>query len=138
MGERILAFDPGSKYTGWALLTDKPEPYVGVLRGWQNLEDLFDKALPSIVVCEDYRLFPNKAVAQFGSQFIAIRMIGVIEFLCWKRGITFVEQAASRIRRDPLVKDLKFHKSKHANDAAKHALSYKLKVKGGYRWKKEA
>lgn len=134
MCTRILGFDPGESYTGWCLLVDG-EPYsAGVLPDWKKLAYLLQHAKPNAVVCENYRLYPHKARAQFGSEMKAIRMIGVIEYLCWQLDIEFVLQNASRIRNDPLVKDLKFHKSRHANDAMRHAKAYWLKVTGGYEW----
>lgn len=129
---RILGFDPGETHTGWCLLIDGVPTKWGELGSWRQLELLICKANPHVVVAEDYRLYPSKAIAQSGSQLYAARTLGVIEYICMEHGIRFTEQMAARIRKDPLVKNVRVSGNKHENDAYKHALAYYYKQTGAY------
>ncbi len=129
---RILGFDPGASHTGWCLLVDGSPVRWGELSTWKRLGELIHAAVPDIVVAEDYRLYPSKARAQSGSQLYAVRTLGVIEYICQLHDLPFTVQMASRIRKDPLVRNVKVSSNKHENDAYKHALAYWHKLKGSY------
>lgn len=124
---RILGFDPGDKHTGWALLIDGKPFKAGVLNNWRYLPKLIKRAAPHHVVAEAFMLYQRKAKAQSGSTMQTSQVIGIIRFICAEQKIPFVTQPAVRIRYDPLVKDIRFHKSKHANDALKHAMAFYLR-----------
>lgn len=129
---RILGFDPGEKHTGWCLVSNGKPVQAGELGSWRLLRHLIEQARPQIVVAEDYRLYPSKAKAQSGSRLYPARTLGVIDYICMELDITFVLQMASRIRKDPLVKDLKVSSNRHENDAYRHAMAYWYRLKGTY------
>lgn len=121
---KILGFDPGEKYTGWALIRGGRLVGAGELERWDGIDQLIQAAFPAVVVAEDFRLYPARARAQGGNQLWTARVLGVVQFICERYEIQFELQPASRIRNDPMVKDLKTEKSKHADDAYKHAMAY--------------
>lgn len=121
---RVLGFDPGDKYTGWGLLIDGEPQFAGVLTDWSKLRELVRRCNPHYVVVERFLLYPRKARAQGGSTMVTSRVIGMIQLICKEFEIPMHEQQASRIRHDPLVKGVTFHRSPHANDALKHALAF--------------
>lgn len=121
---RVLGFDPGEDYTGWAFVTEGKVQKLGELPGWKGVDRLIEQSRPNVIVAESFVLYPGKAKSLSGNKLRVNRVLGVMEFLAEKQGITFIEQPASRIRHDPLVKFIKHHKSRHANDAAKHAMAY--------------
>ena len=125
---RILGFDPGDKHIGWGLLINGEPFRAGVLHDWTALPKLIKRCGPEWVVVEAFRLYRQKALAQSGSDMQTSQVIGMLRLICVEQGVKMVTQPAARIRHDPLVKGIKFHKSKHANDAVKHALAFHFRV----------
>ena len=119
----ILGIDPGELNTAWALIVDGKITRAAMVRGWEGIDELFEELAPDVVVAESYRLYPHKARAQFGDKMMTARVLGVIEFLCQYYEIDYCEQQASRIRQDPLLRDIKLN-NKHMSDAAKHAMAF--------------
>lgn len=87
------------------------------------------------MVYEKFKLFPQEAAAQIGSQFIASQVIGVIRFLCELQGIEIVGQepmgstntffSDKRIIEYGWVEGrFKRHEMRHALDAIRHGLHY--------------
>ena len=92
----ILALDPGAKNCGWAYLkrdgiscfTHEP---------WQAVEwfdDLIEQhgMRPEVVVMEQWVSYPHANAGNAWQQLTEVRVLGCIEFICRKNGISFVFQ----------------------------------------------
>lgn len=143
----LLAVDPGST-TGWirALVTSVPEPedeephgtYTilehGIWHGTPHLyaqrEKLFGGV--QVVVTEDYRVYPHKAMAHVGSQVPGAKEIGKVELLACMYGARMSYQMASQAKQLWPNQRCKHHfadfwatlKSEHEKDALRHLATF--------------
>lgn len=159
MTRYILSFDPSGNYnegkgtTGWCLLdtvTNKIAKF-GVIKAlkYNSLEEYWQAHIILIddlsgygctIVIEDYFLYANRATSQINSKFETPRLIGVIQYECFIRGITLVFQTASAVKLRWTDKILE-HKnlieeregsywigeiklSEHCLDSIRHAIHY--------------
>lgn len=149
----VLGVDPGGT-TGLCLveiIDSKTLPKVVAtyqIPDWHGLDRILDTPGISHVVAEDFRLFPGKAGSQVGSQFIAAKVIGVLEYLCEQRERRVILQPASvkvffdnkKLMENGYVPTGKEHKTtewRHALDSIRHVL-YWLHFQYNYPWKLEA
>lgn len=162
--KHILAIDPSGNWhegkgtTGWVLMNYKekliasgqisandyrcPEEY------WNEHVKLIERNQLKygdslIVVIEDFRLYSNKAKNQTNSQMETCRLIGVLQWICWKLKQPYSLQLASSVkhrwsddlllREHILFKDRyglvhtdsgKPMKVEHIRDAFRHAIHY--------------
>lgn len=139
--ERLLALDPGET-VGWARfdagrftasgqLLAKDEPARVVI-------ELFDQIKPTVVVCEDYRVYAAKAKSHTWQPLFTPKLIGAINMLCEQREIPLYLQMASTAKcfcTDARLKQWGFYSrgSRHANDAARHGAYFLLFCKRRYR-----
>lgn len=86
--ERMLCLDPGET-TGWALFHQHHLVRWGQQRTvenekilWNNLLELFQSCEPTLVVCEDYRIYQHKLQRHSFSPVLTLRLIGGIDLLC--------------------------------------------------------
>jgi hypothetical protein len=84
---------------------------------------------PMVVVCEDFLI--NLTTAMKSRQVDPLRIIGAIEYLCWKNGIPFHLQTAARamtFATNEKLKQVGWYDSKfpHGCDAARHVLVWAL------------
>lgn len=133
---RILCFDPGHT-TGYAVFhgvsliesgqldTDDMERAPAIIR------DLFFRVKPTVVICEDYRVYKWRQEHHVGSQMLTTRVIGCIETLCAFDFIPVVKHMAVVAKR--FVTDDKLHAwdmyqkgQRHARDAIRHGCYYLL------------
>lgn len=121
---KILGIDPGEVHTGTCIIEDGLAVSWNEIELWHGIVSLILTTEPDVVVAEDFRLYPSKAKMQSGDQMWTPRVLGAVQFMCESFQVPFVLQPASRIRSDPLVRNVKISTSKHVNDAAKHALAY--------------
>jgi len=121
-----LALDPG-KTTGWATFA---EDGSGITMGQYNAEQLInfmDETTAKIIITEDYRLFPWKLKEQAWSKLDTVRLIGMIQYWCYKTQRTLILQ-------DPNIKSIGYmwagipkagaHKNSHERDAYVHGVYY--------------
>jgi len=121
-----LATDPG-KTSGWATFDEQGN---GITIGQANIQDfikLLETTEAKIIITEDYMLFPWKAKEQIWSKLDTVRVIGMIQYICYKRDIELVLQ-------DPGIKGIgyywagipkaKQHKISHERDAYVHGVYY--------------
>lgn len=117
---KVLAFDPGET-TGYCVLDD------GTLSGgsfpmWSEVPKLIKGWVPTVIVCEDFVLYPKKARYLIYDRFKTVKVIGVIEYVASLHDIPVVLQMAS------LGKSIKLRRigglSRHAHDATRHAIYY--------------
>ncbi len=91
----ILVFDPGES-TGW-VFQKMDGSIVGGTCGKNHLqiEELFYRCAPDIVVFERFNLYPGMAKSLSWNTFYPCEVIGVIRFLCLTYSINYYEQAPS-------------------------------------------
>ena len=159
----ILALDPSGSYnegkgtTGWCILnaqdmTITKSHYIQAA-GRPCAEHYWDAHLALIqkyadkygdnfvVVIEDYLLYANKAMSQTNSHFETSRLIGLLQWYCWKNQIPLEFQTASQVKvrwNDEILVFKKFIKKKgngytlpdgtelnrHCKDAIRHAAHF--------------
>lgn len=135
----IYAFDPGDT-TGWARLRyDDGYLYEsGSVPFKEMCEFLFDRDEDLdntiAIICEDWRLFGNKAKQMIGSDFKAIQVIGMLQMWLYRWHTPFVLQPAnikSIAEKFSGIKPTGTHDKSHHIDAMNHGI-YWLKSQGHY------
>jgi len=122
---RVLAIDPG-KANGWALFMDGSLLESGVADKEQLYSMLETEELDHVVY-ESYRLYATHSRQMIGDEFLTPQIIGVIQYICTKRGITFSEQPATTkaFHNDRRLKDMGLYVPiDHRRDAIRHGLYY--------------
>jgi hypothetical protein len=129
MPSGLLALDPGGT-TGWAFFKDGHPRAAGQVPGnGEAVEALIDAKQPSLVVIEEYVLYPWALKSQTWSDCPEAQLIGVIRFLCRKRSIPVLFQGANQAKAFSTDKRLKqwgflLANKPHANDAIRHGIYY--------------
>lgn len=155
----VLAFDPSGNYnegkgtTGWCLYDTatsriakfgviKASKYESLMDYWNAhiklIDDLSGYAIT--VVIEDYLLYSNKAESQISSRFETPKLIGMLQYELYLRGIKVVFQTASLVKtrwadhilvHKGLIKEQdggyyigEIRLSDHSRDAIRHAIHY--------------
>lgn len=166
MNRYILALDPSGNFnegkgtTGWCLFdteTNKVAKFGAIsskdfdtkCQYWEAHILLIDSLLgyhPEIV-CEDYLLYSTRADSQINSRLETPRLIGVLEYECFMRGINIHFQTAAQVKvrwSEAILEHKGYIKKKglkyylndivtldHTRDALKHALHYATFGKDG-------
>jgi hypothetical protein len=133
MSNLILSFDPGgttgvamwdgAKYDGWQIEGDW---HGGII--WDQLDSLS----PHTVVCEDFKIRPEKTVT------ISLEYIGVIKVWCVLRRVPLFMQQPSGVlppkgsMQDPILRhnNAYFVGMRHARDAARHLIWHQVTTRG--------
>lgn len=159
MKRYILSFDPSGNYnegkgtSGWCLYDTHTSKVVkfGVIKALKHtsIEEYWKAHLTLMddlsgygyaLVIEDYMLYANRATEQINSRFETPRLIGVIQYECFIRGIPITFQTASAVKLR-WSNDILLHKniiqerngslwlaetkmSDHCLDAIRHAIHY--------------
>lgn len=132
--ERLLCLDPGET-TGWALFIYGTLVDCGQIssktEGWAEVEALFKETQPTEVVAENYRVYLHKLKQHTNSEVYTLRLIGVIDYLCWKLGIKLHYQMAATAKgfcKDSKLRQWGFWQEgeRHARDAIRHGCYYLL------------
>lgn len=134
----LIALDPGET-TGYAVyqngkLIDAGQlPTSYIIQGIQSLEPLLDKYLDQKPYCvfENYRIYSWKTETHTWAELHTPQMLGVIETLCYVRGIKCSRQMAQQAKQfctDDKLKMWGYYKPglKHARDAIRHGCYYLL------------
>ena len=134
----LLVLDPGGT-TGFVVLRNAPlldyksMPDVltfGSLEEWHGIEDLLRVWDISVIVMEDFKLYPWKARQQSFSTMVAPRVIGAVEVLAAQYNISVVKQSASVGKSVTVSVGLrKTLKLNHIIDAVSHGIFY-LRTQG--------
>lgn len=162
--KKILAIDPSGSFeegngtTGWVLMNYNEhlvttgqltaKDYNTAEEYWNAHLQLIDYNYQKhgddlIVVIEDYRLYRDKAVSQSNSQMETCRLLGVIQWYCWRNNINITKQLATDVKvrwsDDLLLREHILRKdglswihtesgfnlsSNHIRDAFRHATHY--------------
>lgn len=136
----IYAFDPGDT-TGWArlryedgyLYESGSVPFRDMCEFLTTRSEDLNRA--EAIICEDWRLFGNKAKQMVGSDFKAIQVIGMLQLWIhpWT-DVPFVLQPPnikSIAEKFSGIKPTGTHDKSHHIDAMNHGI-YWLKSKGHY------
>jgi hypothetical protein len=124
----ILSVDPGDT-TGIAYWEDDG---TFISREALPFEELLDKLNSftgniTVIVCEDYRLRGGRQVAQTGSRFVAVQVIGALKLLAKESKARFVLQQPTVLTVASLhsgVKRPSNHSKSHDIDAYNHGYYY--------------
>jgi Holliday junction resolvasome RuvABC endonuclease subunit len=162
MYNTILAFDPSGSFeegkgtTGWCIydtqakrLVDvgalQAKDYPTVKEYWNAHTKLIEEfrfyyRLAPVIVCEDYFLYQNKAMAQVNSHMETSQLLGILRFHCMNHNVPIEFQSAASVKkrwtdtillhknviakknRDYFVEDKRL--SLHTRDAIRHAVHY--------------
>jgi hypothetical protein len=132
---RVAAFDPG-EMSGYAVIEADPSrpreaPRIlmsGQCPWWSCFHAILDSAIDRVVV-EEFRLFPDKALALIGSE-----VIGVIRYLAEQGGIRVIGQPAldakssffsdRRLEREGYVDLVGRSSRRHERDAIRQGLHH--------------
>lgn len=117
--KRILAIDPSGSYaegkgtTGWVLMNDDEylattgtiaaTDYSCAEEYWNAHLQLIDFNYQKhgddmIVVIEDYRLYRDRALNQSNSLMETCRLLGLIQWYCWRNQIPITTQLAADVK----------------------------------------
>lgn len=140
---KLLCLDPGNE-TGWALfeegkLTKHGQVITCVEKGgtngaaciidWAALGQLFADIEPTVVVCENYRVYAHKLERHSFSEVPTLRLIGGIDQLCCETGIEIHYLMA--VNHKPFVTDAKLKNwglwksgMRHSRDAIRLGIYY--------------
>jgi hypothetical protein len=128
----IISVDPGET-TGIAYWEDDG---TFISREALTQDEILDKVETlsdvTVIVVEDYRLRQGKQMAQTGSRFVAVQIIGALKAYARRVGAKFVLQPANVLTVAALhsgVKRPSNHSKSHDIDAYNHGYYY-LETKG--------
>ena len=133
----LLSLDPGET-TGWATFKDGKLHEWGqipTLGDWAEIRDLILRISPTYIVCENYRVYEHKLERHANSEVFTLRLLGVIEYLCWEHEISLIYQMAAVAKTfctDARLKEWDFWQPgmKHARDAIRHGCYFLIFNKG--------
>ena len=159
----VLAIDPSGNFkegkgtTGWVLMqlpnklikcgTIKAFNYKTQEAYWNAhtklLETYINKYSKNlIVVLEDYILYENRAYNQINSQIETCRLLGILQWYCWKRKQKYIIETAAQVKtrwsdyiltekgiimyvkRKPIHASTGLELNNHTKDALRHALHF--------------
>ena len=133
MSENVLAVDPG-KVTGVAMMRDGGFTSFQLEGWWGTIETLREEARScDVVVVESFVVRANTHKLDSGSFAHTTDLIGACRFVAADLDMGFVKQTpgeAKSFASDDKLKALGWHnptKGGHANDAARHLLTYLVK-----------
>ncbi len=153
---KILAIDPSGNFnegkgtTGWALISDNKEiiscgqilakNFNSKFEYWESIIKLIKNLEPNHLVIEDFLLYEDKSKVQINSRFETPKLIGLLEFYCYKTNRTYTLQRAVDVKKrwndDILVNKGYVQKvnnryfvcgvltSDHIRDAIRHGIHY--------------
>ena len=126
---RWIAIDPGET-VGWSVWEGDQFVSAGQTPMWEFLDRLKDDIEElTLVVCEDWRLYPWEVENLAWDECRTARAIGAIEFMCRHSGTKLVFQAA-KIKEGARQAGAEnfflapLHPNRHANDSIMHAVYY--------------
>lgn len=122
---KILAIDPGHT-TGVVLGESEGRTDLKLLAAfelaWNDRFKLYEMAYyPAVIVIEDFRLYEHKAMSQVNSDFPSVKIIGMMELVCYLTGTTLVTKMPSVKNSVKILEEHKemLGKSPHIQDAYK-------------------
>lgn len=131
--KRLLCLDPGHT-TGWCLFEDGKLTASGqadTISSWYEIDKLFEDVKPTMVIYENYRVYAHKLERHSNSEVFTLRLIGVIEYICWLDRTPYFNQMAHQAKgfvTDEKLKKWDYYQkgAKHARDAIRHGCYFLL------------
>jgi|BioPla2DNA2_1021312.scaffolds.fasta_scaffold122969_2 hypothetical protein len=133
--EKLLTIDPGET-TGWAFfkygeLSTTGQIVIDKHNLADSIEPLMNDIQPTVVVLENYRVYPWKMKQHSWSNLFTPQLIGAIQYLCSQRKIPVYLQMANQAKTfctDDKLKTWGFWRrgEKHARDAIRHGCYWLL------------
>ena len=139
----VIGFDPGHT-TGICIMHDlnvvrcEQIQTPSIATTWDNINDIFDWAFATYnkdsisVACEDYRIYDWKAEAHSWQQVHTIKVVGLIQMLCYKHSIDSRLHMRMAQGVKQFVTDARLTMfgltgyPRHARDALRHAVYHCL------------
>jgi hypothetical protein len=128
---RVVSLDPGGT-NGICIAEDSHPSGDWDIKYVDGLEkhDLYKKleeipAEGTFLIYETYRLYESKAKVMIGNEFETVQIIGVIKYICEKRGIPYTDSPTSNkaFFTDVRLKDMGLYVPiDHKRDAIRHFL----------------
>jgi len=123
---KILGKDPGET-TGYVLFNTATYELIewGTYPRWSRARELIQQA--DLVICEDFLLFPHKAISQIGSRLVPVGVKFVIEYLCEELGVPIEYSLPSNQQffTDSKLKRMDLYlPNRHVRSAWKHVLCH--------------
>jgi len=133
--QKVIAIDPGEQgHNGICIAKcgvkqdDWNITYINAVDKhtlFRILETEFDKKINTFLIYETYRLYESKAKTQIGNEFETVQIIGVIKYICEKRGIPYIDSPTSNkaFFTDTRLKSMGLYiPIDHKRDAIRHFL----------------
>lgn len=142
----MLCLDPGfttgvcvfkeGKLDSWEQVTTVIKTTKGSKLLWPNLTDIFKRLQPTLIVCEDYRVYQHKLNQHTNSSVDTLRLIGGIDMTADMLGIPIVYQMAMQAKgfcTDEKLKSWGYWQPgmRHSRDAIRHGCYYMMFNKEG-------
>lgn len=145
--ERLLCLDPGfttgvavfenGELSSWEQVTTIVQHTNGTTIKWADLVSLLIRVQPTLVVCENYRIYEHKLDQHSNSSVDTLRLIGGIDLLCsqgWDAfapPVPIVYQMATQAKgfcTDDKLKEWGYWQKgmRHSRDAIRHGCYYML------------
>ena len=138
---RMLCIDPGET-TGVSMFENGIPVYFDQLPtinkkgelNWDIVMDLFNRTKPSVVVCENYRIYAHKLEQHSSSGVPTLRLIGGIDLLCHQLNTPIKYQMALQAKgfvTDDKLKHWNMWETgmKHCRDSLRHGVYYLVTLK---------
>jgi len=130
--QRFLAVDPGGRHCGWALFRGGRVDRFGTCEPGALLEDVWlhrttGRGAVSLLVVEEFRLYPDKAPALAYDPLRVVEVIGALRWMAEVRELPVVLQPASIKRSAKAMcrrRGLVLRGDGHARDAQLHGYFY--------------
>ena len=129
---RVLAVDPGG-VTGLAVYLQgdfKSYERSDYAEAVDSMTDVLKYYEVGVAVCEGFVIRGNTHKLDSGAFSHTTDLIGACRLLCWQNGVTFVRQTPAQAKSfatDDKLRRLEWYnrtEGGHANDAARHLLTY--------------
>lgn len=144
--KHLISIDPGGEHVGWARFEDgkleivcerTPNEAEEILWEWAEHLPLLERTRDSLLVIEDFRLYPDKAKSLIGSGMPTSQLIGSLRFIARFYDIPVVLQPAAikvptefQMKRRGIVHAAVQRKQGgHAKDAETHGYHHLIRNK---------
>lgn len=128
---KIFGCDPGNT-SGYAIVDGEDIIDMGqiIFEDFMVFILKLDWSDIDVIVCEDFRLFRNKAQKQVGSDFQTVQCIGALRLISKQKSIPLIMQMSSILpiaERQAGIKMPKNHEESHEVSALLHVRFYQIR-----------
>lgn len=141
--ERMVCLDPGNTTGACLFVNGKLESWAQIVTiqeipgdngcksqiAWDALREYFEETKPTLIVCENYRIYSHKLERHTFSEVPTLRLIGGIDLLAYQWGVPVHYQMAASAKgfaNDERLKawGLWQEGMRHSRDAIRHGIYY--------------